>query len=103
MMGLTCGTNFPSKSKPQPSSIPSSLHPTALQLTTIHPSWVDRFPFPRMRDNLITLSGIIEEEEFMRDIFTMASFSIKPSTASWDPTGWVMSRPFSKKWGYLFY
>ena len=102
-MGLTCGTTVPGKSTPQPPSIPSPLHPTAIQLTTIHPRWIDRIPFPRMRDNLITLTGIVDEEEFLRDMFGMESFSIKPGFAGWDRMGWVMGREFSKKWGYLFY
>ncbi len=56
-----------------------------------------------MRDNLITLTGIMDEDEFLKDMFSMESFSIKPGNPSWDPAGWVMEKRFSKKWGYLFY
>ena len=103
MMGLTCGSVVPAKSTRVGPEIPDSLHPTALQLTTIHPRWIDRFPFPKMRDNLITLNNIIDEEEFLRDLFSMESFSIKPVMPGWDPSSWVVGKAFAAKWGYLFY
>jgi hypothetical protein len=37
----------------------------------VHPRWYDRLPFPRMRDSLIKLVGVIDEEELLRDLFTM--------------------------------
>ncbi|CRG92404.1 hypothetical protein PISL3812_09463 [Talaromyces islandicus] len=102
MLGLTCAMCFPSKSKPAASNIPANLHPTALQLYSIHPPWIDRFPFPRMRDNLITLIGLLEEEEFLQDLFCMSSFKIKPGGVSWDPNAWTISKSFCAKWGFLF-
>ena len=69
MLGLKCSLTSTSKSKPASSLIPAPLHPTPLQLTTVHLQWIDRFPFPRMRDNMIILAGIIDDEEFMGDLF----------------------------------
>ena len=103
MMGLTCGSVVPAKSSKVGSGIPEPLQPTALQLTTIHSRWIDRFPFPKMRDNLITLNGIIDDEEFLRDLFSMESFHINPGKAGWDPSAWVIGKQFQQKWGYLFY
>jgi hypothetical protein len=103
MLGLTCGCLVPSKSSPCGSHIPEPLRPTALQLTTLHQTWIDRFPFPRMRDNMIGLNRIFNEEEFLRDLFNMHSFTIKSGGAFWDPRSWVIGRQFSEKWGYLFY
>jgi hypothetical protein len=102
IMGLSCSTSFPSKSKPAASNVPVILHPTALQLYSIHPLWIDRFPFPRMRDNLITLIGLLEEEEFLQDLFCMSSFKIKSGGASYDPNAWTISKSFCAKWGFLF-
>jgi hypothetical protein len=34
-------------------AVPSSLAPTNMQLTTRHHPWLDLFPIPRMRDNLL--------------------------------------------------
>ena len=103
MMGLSCSSNVPRKSLPQGPEIPLTLHPTALQLTTFHPSWIDRFPFAKMRDNFISMTGIIDEEEFLRDLFSMDSFRIKPGKPGWDASAWSMGHDFGKKWGYLFY
>lgn len=102
ILGLTCAMCFPAKSKPAMPNVPAILHPTALQLYSIHPPWIDRFPFPRMRDNLITLIGLLEEEEFLQDLFCMSSFKIKSGGASWDPNSWSISKSFCKKWGFLF-
>jgi hypothetical protein len=103
MMGISCGTVIPAKSKPQPAHIPLPLHPTAIQLITVHELWIDRLPFPKMRDNLITLQGIIENEDFLNDMFNMASFGIKPGGKGWDPRDWTIGKEFAEKWGYLFY
>lgn len=102
MMGLGCSTSYPVKSKPMDSSIPDSLQPTPLQLITIHPQWIDRFPFPRMRDNLINAISLVDEEEFMHDLFCMSSFDIKPGGAPWDPNAWIIKEAFQAKWGFLF-
>lgn len=102
-MGLTCSSNVPHRSSRQDSSIPESLQPTVLQLTTIHVPWIDRFPFAKMRDNFITLVGIIDEEEFLRDLFNIESFRIAPHRPGWDPDAWMISNKFAKKWGYLWY
>ncbi|KAL6242932.1 hypothetical protein RBB50_010032 [Rhinocladiella similis] len=103
IMGLTCSITFASKSKPFGEEIPNSLRPTPLQLTTIHPQWIDRFPFPKMRDNMITLLSIIDEEEFLGDLFCLTSFTVDGRLASWDPSAWKIGNEFSAKWGYLFY
>ena len=103
MMGLSCSSVVPAKSSKVGPEIPEPLHPTPLQLTTIHPRWIDRFPFPKMRDNFINLGAIIDEEEFMRDLFSMESFTIQPGMSGWDPRAWIISKEFARKWGYLFY
>ena len=72
-----------------------------------------------MRDNVISLSGVIDEEEFrtslpstpksclltpvVADLFTTDSFVIVPGSVSWDPMAWVVTKSFEEKWGYLFY
>ena len=72
-------------------------------MTILHIPWIDRFPFPAMRNNAITLScDGFDEEDFFRDIFTQESFDIKPGFHSWDPAAWVMVETFRRKWGYLF-
>lgn len=103
LLGLTCSTCVPAKSRPTGPNIPVSLQPTMLQLTTTHPVWIDRFPFPTMRDRMITMGGVgLDEEEFLRDLFSMDSFSIRPGKAGWDPEGWRIEPSFRRKWEFLF-
>jgi hypothetical protein len=100
---IPCSTVVPAKSDPAGPEVPAPLRPTELQLITIHPRWIDRFPFPKMRDSLISLSGVIDEEEFMRDLALMPSFEIIQGKAPWDPKAWKIKKPFAEKWGYLFF
>lgn len=102
MMGLLCSVSTIAESAPVGPEIPESLRPTYLQLTVPHPPWIDRFPFPQMRDNMIVLLGVIDEEEFLADLFCLTSFTIEPGAPSWDPGAWKIGEEFSAKWGYLF-
>ncbi|CAI6337114.1 unnamed protein product [Periconia digitata] len=102
MLGLTCGTIIPSRSSPCGPDIPLPLQPTYKQLTVLHCRWIDRFPFPKMRDNIISLGGLVDDEELLRDMFTMPCFEIAPGKLPWDPKAWTLLRPFADKWGYLF-
>ncbi|PSN69232.1 hypothetical protein BS50DRAFT_586569 [Corynespora cassiicola Philippines] len=102
ILGLTCSAVIPSKSSPARPGTPPSLRPTQMQLMTIHAPWIDRIPFPKMRDSLISLSGILDEDEVLRDLALIPSFTITPGGASWDPRAWNIEKPFADKWGYLF-
>ena len=103
LLGLTCNRSNFVKSSPQPASVPQILHPTQSQLTIPHHDWIDRFPFPKWRDNLILLSYVIDSGELFKDFFTMRSFTLKEGALAWDPQAWEMSPDFQEKWGYLFY
>ena len=103
VLGLPCGTQICWKSPPRGLDIPAPLQSTPLQMTTLHTSWIDRFPFPHLRDNFIRLNGVINEEDFLQTLFETHSFTIVPGTMSWDPNGWIIGKEFGEKWGYLFY
>ncbi|KIW65442.1 hypothetical protein, variant [Phialophora macrospora] len=103
ILGLKGCTVIPQTSPPAGPDVPFSLQPTFLQLTTIHQPGIDRFPFPKMRDNLISMYAAIDEEEFGRDLCTRPSFTITAGMAPWDPKAWKIERFFADKWGFLFY
>ena len=88
----------------QPLSLPESLRPTPLQLVHSHQRWIDRFPFPRLRDNLIVLRSLVDLDRFIKDLFGMASLSFRfeLQRATWDPASWRIEPEFATKWGYLF-
>ena len=46
--------------------VPSSLAPTSMQLTTRHHPWLDLFPFPRIRDNLLIAASWLSPEDEQR-------------------------------------
>jgi hypothetical protein len=103
ILGISCSSEFTWKSKPVSLDIPLALHPTPLQQMQVHFTWIDRFSFPRMRDNMITLSGVFNEEDFLESLFKQPSFTLKPGGLSWDPAAWKIEKEFATKWGYLFY
>jgi hypothetical protein len=51
-------------------SIPRALEPTSLQLILQHRRWIDLFPFPQLRDNILTSisQGELNESDFYEDI-----------------------------------
>ncbi|KAF4447975.1 hypothetical protein F53441_8566 [Fusarium austroafricanum] len=49
-------------------NIPPSLAPTRLQQTNMHYIWVNLFPFPRIRDNLIMSQGLFDHWELLQDL-----------------------------------
>ncbi|KAH7124236.1 hypothetical protein EDB81DRAFT_214313 [Dactylonectria macrodidyma] len=48
--------------------IPLSLVPTRLQQTSSHSSWINLFPFPCLRDNLIRREGSFDHLELLQDL-----------------------------------
>ncbi|KAH6872843.1 hypothetical protein BKA58DRAFT_382851 [Alternaria rosae] len=101
IQGISCATTYSSRTPMPKPHIPLPLHPTELQMMIVHPRWIDRLPFPRMRDSLIRLIGVVDEEELCKDFFTMPSFTIEVGYESWNPRAWKMEREWEMKWGWL--
>jgi hypothetical protein len=102
LLGISCGLEVQRSSRPI-FSVPEILHPSPLQLTVPHYSWIDRWPFPRLRDNLIILAQTVNIEELVTDVFTMETCTIKKGRPPWDPNAWEISADFREKWGFLFH
>ncbi|KAH6704248.1 hypothetical protein BKA61DRAFT_185534 [Leptodontidium sp. MPI-SDFR-AT-0119] len=49
-------------------NIPFSLFPTRLQQTCLHSFWINLFPFPTLRDNLIRRDGKFDHWELLADL-----------------------------------
>jgi hypothetical protein len=49
-------------------ALPLSLHPTTLQMTSPHYSWMNMFPHPSVRDNLIARAGKYDSLDFLNDL-----------------------------------
>ncbi|KAK8875286.1 hypothetical protein PGQ11_005800 [Apiospora arundinis] len=91
------------------SSAPRSLLPTSMQLSTKHHPWLDLFPFPKLRDNLLLASAVLSPEDEQR----LFDDIMEPGGAGsewgglvvwgepWDPQSWEISLPFLRRWGWL--
>ncbi|KAI0435112.1 hypothetical protein F5Y09DRAFT_293714 [Xylaria sp. FL1042] len=89
---------------------PDSLKPTHAQRTITHHPWIDLFPFPRFRDNVLfgLESGLFDDDELCADILGVESEEPDDRpvlliwTDAWDPKGWEVSEAFLlSKWGWL--
>jgi hypothetical protein len=85
---------------------PPSLHPTSMQRSCQHHPWLDFFPHPRVRDNLIRALGRYDEDELCLDIIGFWN----PDPAEnmllvWgephDITNWEVTESFIRKWGWV--
>lgn len=87
-------------------SVPLALRPTPLQRTKPHHPWIDCFPFPQIRDNLIAVEDEFDDSELCSDL--MAFWDTRNSGATllvwgfpWDPNNWEVTEGFLKKWGWI--
>jgi hypothetical protein len=49
--------------------LPPCLYPSSLQMTHPHSSWINMFPFPRFRKNLIEFEGVFDAHDLCNDLF----------------------------------
>ncbi|KAF5674258.1 alcohol dehydrogenase [Fusarium denticulatum] len=90
-------------------SCPTSLQPTSLQRSTAHHPWIDLFPFPKFRDNVLSgmQEGLFDDDELCGDLLGVEGAGVgeQPSllvwTVAWDAKGWEVNAAFVKKWGSL--
>ncbi|KAL4869494.1 hypothetical protein BDV12DRAFT_167824 [Aspergillus spectabilis] len=85
--------------------LPPSLRPTVLQSTTVHHPWLDSFPFPRLRDNLI-LAGDFDDHPLCVDI--MGFWEVQEESCGllvWgdpvEPRSWEVSENFLRRWPWV--
>lgn len=91
------------------SSCPLNLQPTLLQRAFPHHPWIDLFPFPKFRDNVLMglQRGLFDEDELCNDLLGVerAGVGEQPSLIVWtvasDARNWEINFAFLKKWGTL--
>lgn len=87
-------------------SIPPSLRPTQLQRTVPHHPWLDFFPLPQIRDNLLRAGDFFDDEELCVDILGFWDTSGGEKSLivwgdPWDPYSWEVTEAFVRKWGWV--
>jgi len=86
-------------------SLPLALRPTTLQYQTPHHPWLDLFPDPVMRDNLIQASNYYDQTELCSDLIGLSDCSTGRGGLivwgePWDPSSWEVTEPFLEHWGW---
>ncbi|KAJ5641802.1 hypothetical protein N7490_005802 [Penicillium lividum] len=87
--------------------LPVSLRPTKLQRTVPHHPWLDFFPIPKMRDNLIQAGQEWDDEELCIDIMGFWSNGASEEAGllvwgdPWDVQNWEFTESFLKKWQWV--
>lgn len=88
------------------SLLPASLRPTPLQQSQSHHPWLDFFPFPRLRDNLIIQEEHVDDSQLCRDLMGFWSMPSEEDNCMlvwgdpWDPMNWEVTELFLQKWGW---
>lgn len=89
-------------------SLPLSLQPTSLQKTIAHHPWLDFFPIPKMRDNLVRAKDGWDDEALCLDIMGFWDSSQGSSDCSllvWGdpliPENWEVTEEFLRKWPWV--
>jgi hypothetical protein len=97
---------------PKPlSSCPDTLTPTTLQREVRHHPWIDLFPFPTLRDNMLLAmnAGILDEDDLCMDLLNVEAEDLgaRPALMVWgessDILGWEANLSFMRKWGWLIH
>ena len=83
--------------------LPASLQPTTTQRSVPHHPWLDCFPYPRMRDNLINALGGVDDCELCTDIMDPANGDVGLMVWGdpWLPQSWEISEGFVQKWSWV--
>jgi Domain of unknown function (DUF3425) len=85
--------------------VPKDLRPSYLQRTVKHHPWIDLWPIPKMRDNLLRAQGYYDEDVLCN---ALVEFKDIPNEQTglivwsnpWDISGWEISESFLKNWGW---
>lgn len=82
---------------------PPSLFPTTLQRLVPHHPWLDCFPFPQIRDNLVMAMESFNDCELCTDMMdpTNGDIGIMVWGDPWLPQNWEVSQLFVQKWAWV--
>ncbi|KAJ5094994.1 hypothetical protein N7532_007285 [Penicillium argentinense] len=97
---------LPGTELPEDSKMPVSLRPTRLQKMVPHHPWLDFFPLPKMRDNLIQAGDEWDDEQLCLDIMgfwdkTTEDAGLLVWGEPWDIKNWELTEAFLKKWQWV--
>ncbi|KAF4635832.1 hypothetical protein G7Y89_g2270 [Cudoniella acicularis] len=82
---------------------PEALQPTLVQRSIKHHPWIDLWPIPKMRDNILLAGDSYDEDQLCNDLVEFEDVSNDQTGLivwgePWDPSGWEMSEAFLWRW-----
>ncbi|KAH8588437.1 hypothetical protein B0O99DRAFT_639215 [Bisporella sp. PMI_857] len=85
---------------------PPSLRSTALQRHVSHHPWIDLFPFPSLRDNMLLKGEDYDDNDLCHDLVEMCHAPAERSglivwSNPWDPMSWEATTEFIHKWPWI--
>ncbi len=88
------------------SSYPPGLQPTTLQIAIPHHPWIDLFPFPKLRDNMLAQGEDFEDDDLCYDLVETCHAPSERSGLivwgdAWRPESWEVTEQFARKWGWM--
>ncbi|RDW74102.1 hypothetical protein BP5796_07544 [Coleophoma crateriformis] len=91
---------------PQLALCPASLRPTPVQQAIVHHPWIDLWPIPQMRDNLLLAGETYDEDRLCNDLVEFCEIPNEQTGLivwgePWDPAGWEVSENFVRNWGWV--
>ncbi|KAE8419578.1 hypothetical protein BDV36DRAFT_251252 [Aspergillus pseudocaelatus] len=87
----------------EPWHLPPALSPTVVQIHISHHPWLDCFPFPQIRDNLVRVAHLFSDCDLCTDIMDPASGDVGMLVWGdpWLPESWEVSELFIQKWFWI--
>lgn len=94
---------------PTPDTPPPAFKPTPYQLATPHAGWIDAYPCPAFRDNLIRYQSVYDEDDFCDDLLgglyegynDIENRGCLVWGEPWMVDSWEFTQGFVDKWGFL--
>jgi hypothetical protein len=85
---------------------PQALRPTPVQRNIKHHPWIDLWPIPKMRDNLLLAGNSYDEDQLCNDLVEFRDIPNEQTglivwREPWDPASWEASETFLRKWGWI--
>lgn len=86
------------------SSLPPALKPTALQISILHHPWIDLFPCPKLRDNLLRAGDALDSSAICNAVCEGNEDGVSGLIVwgdPWDPSGWEVTERFMRNWPWM--
>lgn len=86
------------------SNLPPALKPTALQMSVLHHPWIDLFPCPKLRDNLLCAGDSLDTWGICQDVCQGGGNGASGLIVwgdPWDTLGWEVTEPLARKWPWM--